>query len=146
LLNIFFLSISFLSFKFFLLGECILLDRFLPFTLDSHTVKIATQITFTDTYTLYPDGQYKFFLLGPGYKEQILFLTFNWNHFSVHDRVFILVMFFYWLFTVFRCNSNNILIKWKNDIIKRWRMHHGKKSNKWKNSGKFKEKERKKIF
>lgn len=92
MLNIFFLSISFLSFKFFLLGECILLDRFLPFTLDSHTVKIATQITFTDTYTLYPDGQYKFFLSGPGYKEQILFLTFNWNHFSVH-----MIGYLYWL-------------------------------------------------
>jgi len=77
LLNVFFLSISFLIFKYFLLRGCIAVTDFLAFNLDYDTSKIAVEITLKNTYTPYPEGQYKIFLSKIGFKEQLRFLTLN---------------------------------------------------------------------
>ena len=77
LLNVFFLSISFLIFKYFLLRGGIALNDFLAFNLDYDTSKIAVEITLKNTYTPYPEGQYKIFLSKIGFKEQLRFLTLN---------------------------------------------------------------------
>ena len=84
LLNIFFLSISFLIFKYFLLRECIALTDFLAFNLDCDTSKIAVEVTLKNTYTPYPEGQYKIFLSKTGFKEQLRFLTLDWYHFPIN--------------------------------------------------------------
>ena len=92
LLNIFLLSISFLIFKYFLLNECIALSNFLSFDFDGNTSKIAVEIVFSDSYTPYPEGQYKIFLTQSGYREQLGFLTTDWKNFSVH-----MLFYLYWL-------------------------------------------------
>jgi hypothetical protein len=89
LLNIFFLSISFIVFKYFLLKECIALTEFLSINLNVNTSQIFDEMMLTNSYTPYPDGQYKIFLSNHSYKEQLIFLTTDWNNFqNTHVSIF----------------------------------------------------------
>ena len=92
LLNIFFLSISFVVFKYFLLRECIALTEFLSINLNANTSQISVKMTLTNSYASYPDGQYKIFLSNNGFKEQLIFLTTDWNNFPIH-----LLAYFNWV-------------------------------------------------
>lgn len=92
LLNIFFLSISFVVFKYFLLRECVALTEFLSINLNVNTSQISVKMTLTNSYTPYPDGQYKIFLSNNGFKEQLIFLTTDWNNFPIH-----LLAYFNWV-------------------------------------------------
>jgi len=89
LLNIFFLSISFIVFKYFLLKECIALTEFLSINLNVNTSQIFDEMMLTNSYTPYLDGQYKIFLSNNSYKEQLIFLTTDWNNFqNTHVSIF----------------------------------------------------------
>lgn len=92
LLNIFFLSIVFLTFKFFLLLECVALDSYLYFDLNSETSRIAVEVNLKNSYVPYPEDCYKIVLSKVGFHEQINFLTKDLSEISVE-----VLFFLHWL-------------------------------------------------
>ena len=92
LLNIFVFSIVFLAFKFFLLLECVALDHYLYFDLNSETSKIAVEVNLKNSYVPYPDNCYKIFLSNVGFHEQVSFLTKDLSQISVE-----VLFFLHWL-------------------------------------------------
>ena len=90
-LNIFFLSVSFIVFKFYLLSECIALTNFLYFTLND-TSQIAVEVGLSNAYQPYPEQELRFFLSKRGFEEQFKFLTSDFYHLPGH-----LLLYFYWL-------------------------------------------------
>jgi hypothetical protein len=82
-LNTLFLSIFFVVFKYFLLKNSVLLTKFLDFSLNYETSKIALNVTFAGIYTPYPEGQYKIWLNIGGYQEELRFLAKDWDNLSI---------------------------------------------------------------
>jgi hypothetical protein len=84
ILNMLFLSVSFVILKYFLLENCILFTRFLAFTLEAGTSKIVLNISIAGTYTPYPEGQYRVLLNLAGFQEQLGFLCRDGDNFSIN--------------------------------------------------------------
>lgn len=72
--------------------ECVTLDSYLYFDLNSETSKIAVEVNLKNSYISYRDNCYKIFLSKAGFHEQINFLTKDLSKISVE-----VLFFLHWL-------------------------------------------------